>query len=100
MKKLAVLLVLVAAAAIGWTVLRKGRPPSVSFARVRRQPLVSSIPTNGKTEPFEWQAARAEDIVTVHKEGLAKPQGRLRQLSDSRVCELAAKVRIAMGCAP
>jgi HlyD family secretion protein len=60
LKKLAVLLVLVAAAAIGWTVLRKGRPPSVSFARVRRQPLVSSIPTNGKTEPFEWQAVRAE----------------------------------------
>ena len=54
----------------------------------------------GETGLQSDSAARAEDIVTVHKEGLAKPQGRLRQLSDSRVCELAAKVRIAMGCAP
>ena len=60
MKKLAVLLVAVAAVAIGWSLLRKSRPPRVSFARVRRQPLVSTIPTNGKAEPFQWQAVRAE----------------------------------------
>jgi len=59
LKKLVVLLVLVAAGAIGWGLLRQSRPPSVSFARVRRQPLVSTIPTNGKAEPFQWQAARA-----------------------------------------
>jgi len=59
MKKLAVLLVAVAAAAIGWRVLSKSSPPSVTFARARRQPLVSAIPTNGKTEPSDWQAVRA-----------------------------------------
>jgi HlyD family secretion protein len=60
LKKLAVLLAAVAAVAIGWSLLSKSRPPSVNFARVRRQTLVSAIPTNGKTEPFEWQAVRAE----------------------------------------
>jgi HlyD family secretion protein len=60
LKKLAVLLAAVAAVAIGWSLLSKSRPPSVNFARVRRQTLESAIPTNGKTEPFEWQAVRAE----------------------------------------
>jgi len=60
LKKLAVLLAALAAVAIGWTLLRKDRPPSVNFARVARQALVSSIPTNGKTEPYEWQPVTAQ----------------------------------------
>jgi HlyD family secretion protein len=61
LKKL-LLLVLVAgvAAVIVWGVLRKGDPPKVSFARVKRQTLVSTLPTNGKVEPSLWQAVRAE----------------------------------------
>jgi HlyD family secretion protein len=59
LRKLAVLLALVAVLAVGWSLLRQDHPPSVNFARVRRQPLVSVIPTNGKTEPLEWQAVRA-----------------------------------------
>ncbi len=43
-----------------WGVLRKSDPPKVSFARVKRQTLVSTLPTNGKVEPAEWQAVRAE----------------------------------------
>ena len=45
-------------------------------------------------------AARSEDITVVRKQSLIEPQGRLRQLSDRRVCELANKVRAAMGCSP
>ena len=60
MKKLAALLAVLAAVAIGWNVLRKDRPPSVNFVRVAQQPLVSTIPTNGKTEPSEWQAVYSE----------------------------------------
>jgi mRNA-degrading endonuclease toxin of MazEF toxin-antitoxin module len=72
-------------------------------------PLTTSVHKDAATHVFlsagetglqSDSEARAEDIVTVHKEGLAEPQGRLRQLSDRRVCELAAKVRIAMGRAP
>ena len=54
----------------------------------------------GETGLQSDSAARAEDITVVKKQNLFQPQGGLRQLSDRRVCELAAKVRIAMGCAP
>ena len=61
MKKLLLLALLAAIAAIiVWGVLRKGDPPKVSFARVKRQTLVSTLPTNGKVEPSLWQAVRAE----------------------------------------
>ena len=61
MKKLLLLAVVAAIAAIiVWGVLRKGDPPKVSFARVKRQTLVSTLPTNGKVEPSLWQAVRAE----------------------------------------
>jgi HlyD family secretion protein len=60
LKKWLLLLLLLAAAAIGWGVLRKSAPPRVPFARVKRQTLVSTLPTNGKVEPFEWQAVRAD----------------------------------------
>jgi HlyD family secretion protein len=61
LKKLLLLAVVAAIAAIiVWGVLRKGDPPKVSFARVKRQTLVSTLPTNGKVEPSLWQAVRAE----------------------------------------
>jgi HlyD family secretion protein len=60
LKKLLLLLLLGAACVIVWGVLRKSHPPMVNFAVVKRQTLVSTLPTNGKVEPFEWQAVRAE----------------------------------------
>lgn len=59
MKKWLFALPLIAAAVIAWGIVRKNAPPEVSFARVRRQTLVSTLPTNGKAEPIEWQAVRA-----------------------------------------
>lgn len=49
-----------AAAVIGWGVARKNAAPQVSFATAKRQTLVSTLPTNGKAEPIQWQAVRAE----------------------------------------
>jgi HlyD family secretion protein len=60
LKKWLALLLVLAAAAIGWGVLRKGAPARAPFVRVKRQTLVSTLPTNGKVEPFEWEAVRAE----------------------------------------
>ncbi|HUI82354.1 MAG TPA: efflux RND transporter periplasmic adaptor subunit [Bryobacteraceae bacterium] len=60
MKKLAIALPVLAAAVLGWGVLRKHSPPKVNFAAVKRITLISTLPTNGKVEPFEWQAMRAE----------------------------------------
>ena len=65
MKKLLLLLLLVVAAVIGWGVFRKTAPPQVNFTRVKRETLVSMLPTNGKAEPFEWQAVHAETAGLV-----------------------------------
>ena len=68
MKKLVWLLLLIGVAAvIVWGILRKGEPPKVNFARARRQTLISTLPTNGKAEPSEWRAARAETSGTVSR---------------------------------
>jgi mRNA-degrading endonuclease toxin of MazEF toxin-antitoxin module len=70
-------------------------------------PLTTSIHKQAPTHVFlpaaetglqADSAARAEDITVVRKQSLIEPHGRLRQLSDRRVCELAGKVTIAMGC--
>ncbi|HEY2015470.1 MAG TPA: efflux RND transporter periplasmic adaptor subunit [Bryobacteraceae bacterium] len=79
MKKLLLLLLAVAVAAVGWAILRKNEPPRINFTHVKRQTLVSNLPTNGKVEPFEWQSVRAETTglvsrVDVH-EGQTVPKG-------------------------
>ncbi|MBV9085622.1 MAG: type II toxin-antitoxin system PemK/MazF family toxin [Acidobacteriaceae bacterium] len=97
----------------------KGRRPVVVVsidARNRHEradtvlavPLTTSIhkdvPTHvflpaGETGLQSDSVARAEDIAVVRKQSLIEPRSGLRQLSDKRVCELAAKLSIAMGCA-
>jgi len=67
LKKLLILLLVVAAAVIVWGVLRKRQPLPVNTAAAKRQTLVSTLPTNGKVEPFEWQAVRAETAGVVAK---------------------------------
>lgn len=52
---------------IAWGVLRNSAPPRVKFAHASRQTLVSTLPTNGKVEPFEWQAVRAESSGLISK---------------------------------
>jgi len=72
-------------------------------------PLTTSIHKDAPTHVFlpagetglqSDSAAPAEDITVVRKQNLVEPRHRLRQLSDRRVCELAAKVSAAMGCLP
>ncbi|SPF35790.1 Efflux transporter, RND family, MFP subunit [Candidatus Sulfopaludibacter sp. SbA4] len=67
MKKLLLLLLAVVVAAITWAILRRNEPPRINFARVKRQTLVSTLPTNGKVEPIEWQAVRAETAGLVSR---------------------------------
>jgi HlyD family secretion protein len=82
LKKLILFLLLIlAACAAVIAVLRQSSPPEVRFVRVTRQTLVSSVPTNGKVEPYRWQAVRAETAglvrrVEVHN-GAAVAQGAL-----------------------
>jgi len=74
LKKLLLVLLLVVAAAIVWGVLRRNTPPPVTFTRVKRETLVSTLPTNGKAEPFDWQAVRAEAEGLVNRVDVAEGQ--------------------------
>ena len=98
----------------------KGRRPVVIVsldARNRHEradtvlviPLTTSIHKSAPTHVFlpagetglpADSAARAEDVTVVRKQSLIEPGGRLRQLGNRRICELAAKVALAMGCWP
>jgi HlyD family secretion protein len=60
LKKALVVLLVLAAAVVGWGLLRKHTPPKIPFTAVKRTTLVSSLATNGKVEPFEWRPIRAE----------------------------------------
>jgi mRNA-degrading endonuclease toxin of MazEF toxin-antitoxin module len=42
---------------------------------------------------------RCEEITVVRKETLIEPKVPLRALSNTRICQIADKVRMAMGCA-
>lgn len=66
-KKLLWLLPIALAAFGWWAYHRNNDAPRVPFAKVVRETLVSTLPTNGKVEPIEWQAVRAEQAGLVSK---------------------------------
>lgn len=67
MKKSWLLLLLPLALIIWWGVGRGNSAPVVHFAEVRRTTIESTVSTNGKAEPAQWAAARAENpgVVTA-----------------------------------
>jgi HlyD family secretion protein len=64
---LAILFVAAIGAVVWFVVNWKNQPPDVSFTKVTRETIVSSVPTNGKVEPVEWATARAERSGAVTK---------------------------------
>jgi HlyD family secretion protein len=74
LKKLLLVLLLVVVAAIGWGVFKRHTPPSVTFTRVKRETLVSTLPTNGKAEPYQWQAVRSETEGLVNRVNVVEGQ--------------------------
>jgi HlyD family secretion protein len=60
LKKFALALLVLVAAVAAMGVFRRSAGPKINFVRVERTTLVSTLPTNGKVEPFEWEAIRAE----------------------------------------
>ncbi len=60
------------------------------------------IPTHVYLSPgetgLEMSVLAAEDITVVRKSSLSEPYSRLRNLSNTRICDLASKIKIAMGC--
>jgi mRNA-degrading endonuclease toxin of MazEF toxin-antitoxin module len=54
----------------------------------------------GETGLAERCVAQSENVTVVRKEELFEHRERLRQLSHSKICEIADKVKIAMGVLP
>jgi mRNA-degrading endonuclease toxin of MazEF toxin-antitoxin module len=63
---------------------------------------LKEVPTHVYLSPgetgLELSVLKAEDITVVRKETLRESRTRLRNLSNTRICDLAEKVTIAMGC--
>lgn len=52
-------------AVVVWIFSRRTAPPEVSFVKVTRETIVSSLSTNGRVEPIEWLPVRAERAGAV-----------------------------------
>ncbi|HEY7307338.1 MAG TPA: efflux RND transporter periplasmic adaptor subunit [Bryobacteraceae bacterium] len=65
MKRYWLLLILPVLLLIWWGVDHGGSAPLLHFATVRRTRIESMVSTNGKVEPAEWAAARAETAGVV-----------------------------------
>jgi mRNA-degrading endonuclease toxin of MazEF toxin-antitoxin module len=70
-------------------------------------PLTTSVhkdfPTHillaaGETGLSSDSAARAEDTTVILKTDLIEPRSRLRQISNTRICQLGRAVQLAVGC--
>jgi HlyD family secretion protein len=60
MRKYWLLLILPALLLLWWGVGRRDAAPEIHFATVRPAKIESTVSTNGKVEPAQWAAARAE----------------------------------------
>jgi HlyD family secretion protein len=97
------LLVLAAGGVLIWALIQlKSRPPEVQFARATRETIHSSIVTNGRVDPIEWAAARAERagpvgrIMVQRGETVVQDQPLVEiDSADARAALAAAEARIA-----
>jgi mRNA interferase MazF len=82
----------------------RNRHPAASTVLVA--PLTGSVEKDFETHirlssgetGLHPSAIRCEDLTVVKKESLLEPKSPLRALSNTRVCQIADAVRVAMGC--
>ena len=69
MKTRHVLLILLifVGALVFWAFAKRNEAPAVSFAKVKHETLVSTLPTNGKVEPLEYASVRVDTAGLVTK---------------------------------
>ena len=65
MKKVWLLLILPALLLLWWILEARDSVPEVHFAEAHNLSIESTVPTNGKVEPVQWAAARAETSGVV-----------------------------------
>jgi len=80
-----------------WSFAKKSEPPTVPFAKVNRETLVSTLQSNGKVEPLQYAAVRVDTAGLVVrlpvKEGQRVAQG--AELAELSVPGLAAQLAAA-----
>ena len=75
LRKVLWIVLLAALAYGGWSVNKwRNRPPEVEFVKIGRHKIVELLATNGKIEPVEWAAARAEMAGQVERVLVQKGQ--------------------------
>jgi len=77
MRKLWLLLILPVALLLWWGLDRGESAPVIHFASARAKTIESIVSTNGKVEPAEWAAARAETAGVV--QGISVQRGQTVQ---------------------
>jgi HlyD family secretion protein len=75
-----------------WILSRRTAPPEVTFVKVARETIVSSLGTNGKVEPIEWLPARAERAGTITRVLVARGQ---QVTKDAPLVELDTRIAAA-----
>jgi mRNA-degrading endonuclease toxin of MazEF toxin-antitoxin module len=60
--------------------------------------LVTHIRLSPGETGLNPSCAKCEDITTVFKDALIEPKQQLPTLSHARICQIAERVLIAMGC--
>lgn len=74
MKKLWFLLLVPAGLLLWWALSGTSSTPSIHYATVKRDTIRSVVSTNGKLEPIEYAAARAEVAGVVHEVDIQRGQ--------------------------
>lgn len=70
-------------------------PLSTSVHLLRPSHLLLRV---GETGLSADSAAQTDNMTTVRRDSLSEPRPSQRKLSHTKICELAALVRTAMGC--
>jgi mRNA-degrading endonuclease toxin of MazEF toxin-antitoxin module len=64
---------------------------------VEREVVTHLTLPSGETGLYP-SCVRCEDVTVVRKESLLEPKQPLRALSQARICQIAERILIAMGC--
>jgi mRNA-degrading endonuclease toxin of MazEF toxin-antitoxin module len=67
---------------------------------IHKESAMSVFLPAGETGLTADSAARADNLTMIRKIDLLEARTPLRRVSSSRICELARKVAVAMGCSP
>jgi len=70
----------------------------VPFSTSAMKDVVTHVDLSPGETGLDMSVLKAEDVTVVRKATLKEPRIRLRNVSHSRICDLAEKVKIAMGC--